>query len=134
MSVPIVQTTRRHIQESSIPSPCLKEPQVYSSMRFCYTNRILATADKNLSLSLYLSVCLSVCLSSVSLTVCLSVCLCMALKPLWTSSAFQFLNLYTVGRTPWTGDQPVVRQLPTHRINAHRYPCLRPRGHCDRRR
>jgi hypothetical protein len=28
---------------------------------------------------------------------------------------FQFLNLYTVGRTPWTGDQPVSRPLPTHR-------------------
>jgi hypothetical protein len=28
---------------------------------------------------------------------------------------FQFLNLSTVGRTPWTGDQPVARPLPTHR-------------------
>jgi hypothetical protein len=27
---------------------------------------------------------------------------------------FQFLNLYTVGRTPWTGVQPVARPLPTH--------------------
>jgi hypothetical protein len=27
---------------------------------------------------------------------------------------FQLLNLYTVGRTPWTGDQPVTRPLPTH--------------------
>jgi hypothetical protein len=28
----------------------------------------------------------------------------------------QFLNLYKVGRTPWTGDQPVARQLlPTRR-------------------
>jgi hypothetical protein len=26
-----------------------------------------------------------------------------------------FLILYTVGRTPWTGDRPVVRPLPTHR-------------------
>jgi hypothetical protein len=31
----------------------------------------------------------------------------------WT--LFQFLILYVVGRTPWTGDQPVVRPLPTHR-------------------
>jgi hypothetical protein len=59
---------------------------------------------------------------------------------------FQFLNLYTVGRTPWTGDQPVARPLPTHRINADRVPrvgfeptipvferakTLRPHGHCD---
>jgi hypothetical protein len=28
---------------------------------------------------------------------------------------FQFLNQCTVGRTPWTGDQPVARPLPTHR-------------------
>jgi hypothetical protein len=28
---------------------------------------------------------------------------------------FQFFNPYTVGRTPWTGDQPVVRSIPTHR-------------------
>jgi hypothetical protein len=28
---------------------------------------------------------------------------------------FQFLNLYTVGRTPWTGDKPVARPLPTRR-------------------
>jgi hypothetical protein len=28
---------------------------------------------------------------------------------------FSFLILYTVGRTPSTGDQPVARPLPTHR-------------------
>jgi hypothetical protein len=28
---------------------------------------------------------------------------------------FSFLILYTVGRTPWTGDQPVARLLPTHK-------------------
>jgi hypothetical protein len=28
---------------------------------------------------------------------------------------FQFLDQYTVGRTPWLGDQPVVRHLRTHR-------------------
>jgi hypothetical protein len=28
---------------------------------------------------------------------------------------FSFLILYTVGRTPRTGDQPVARPLPTHR-------------------
>jgi hypothetical protein len=29
-------------------------------------------------------------------------------------SFFNFLIIYTVGRTPWTGDQPVTRSLPTH--------------------
>jgi hypothetical protein len=52
----------------------------------------------------------------------------------------QFLNLYTVGSTPWTGDQPVAMQLPTHRttqtqINAHIHPCLEwdsnPRFQCS---
>jgi hypothetical protein len=28
---------------------------------------------------------------------------------------FSFLIICTVGRTPWTGDQPVARPLPTHR-------------------
>jgi hypothetical protein len=28
---------------------------------------------------------------------------------------FRFLNLYTVGRTPCTRNQPVTRPLPTHR-------------------
>jgi hypothetical protein len=28
---------------------------------------------------------------------------------------FSFLILYTVGRTPWTGDQPVASPSPTHR-------------------
>jgi hypothetical protein len=28
---------------------------------------------------------------------------------------FQFHNLYKVGGTPWTVDQPVARPLPTHR-------------------
>jgi hypothetical protein len=37
--------------------------------------------------------------------------------------------LYTAGRTPWTGDQPVARPLPTHRINARRHPC--PRSQCS---
>jgi hypothetical protein len=28
---------------------------------------------------------------------------------------FSFLIFYTVGRSPWTGDQPVARPLPAHR-------------------
>jgi hypothetical protein len=33
---------------------------------------------------------------------------------------FQFLNLYTVGTTPWTGDQHVTRPLPTLRTTQTR--------------
>jgi hypothetical protein len=36
-------------------------------------------------------------------------------SPLNFGRFFSFLILYTVGRTPWTGDQPVTRSLPTHR-------------------
>jgi hypothetical protein len=36
---------------------------------------------------------------------------------------FQFLNLYIVGRTPWTGDQAVARPLPTHRTTQTRNKC-----------
>jgi hypothetical protein len=40
----------------------------------------------------------------------------MALQPFVGSwPLFQFLNPIH-GRTPWTGDQPVARQLPPHRI------------------
>jgi hypothetical protein len=29
--------------------------------------------------------------------------------------SFSLLILFTLDRTPWTGDQPVARPLPTHR-------------------
>jgi hypothetical protein len=39
----------------------------------------------------------------------------MALQPFRPWTLFQFLNLYTVGRTHRTSDQTVARPLPTHR-------------------
>jgi hypothetical protein len=36
-------------------------------------------------------------------------------SPLDFCRFFSLLILYTVGRTPWTGDQPVARPLPAHR-------------------
>jgi hypothetical protein len=50
----------------------------------------------------------------------------MALQPLLgLGRFFSFLILYTVSRTPWTGDQPVARPLPTknntNRINSARW-------------
>jgi hypothetical protein len=57
---------------------------------------------------------------------------------------FSFLIFYTVGRIPWTGDQPVARPLSAytgqheHKINAHRHQCLEwdmnPRSQCTRGR
>jgi hypothetical protein len=47
---------------------------------------------------------------SVSLSVYGSTALC------WTLAAFSdSWSFYTVGKNPWTGDQPVARPLPTHR-------------------
>jgi hypothetical protein len=41
----------------------------------------------------------------------------MALQPSWALTAFfQFPNLYTVVRTPWTSDQHVAKPLPTQGI------------------
>jgi hypothetical protein len=36
----------------------------------------------------------------------------MSVQPVGSWPLFQFLNLYTVGRTPSRGDRPVARQLP----------------------
>jgi hypothetical protein len=48
------------------------------------------------------------CKIIVSLYLCLY-------SPCGSWPLFQFLNLYTVGRTPWTGDQLVARPLPARR-------------------
>jgi hypothetical protein len=49
----------------------------------------------------------------------------LALQPSWALAAFQSPDLYKIGRTPWTCDQPVARLLPKHRIaqtqNKHIY-------------
>jgi hypothetical protein len=43
-------------------------------------------------------------------------------------ASLQFLNPKTVGRTPWTGDQPVAGPLPTHGTtqtqNKRRQTCM----------
>jgi hypothetical protein len=40
--------------------------------------------------------------------------LAVVLQPLATLATFQSLDPYAVGRTPWTGNQPVARPLPAH--------------------
>jgi hypothetical protein len=87
-----------------------------------------------------------------------SLFLSMVLQPFEPWPLFQFLNLYTIGKTSWKEDQPVARPPPTHRsiqtqnkhTQASMHPWdsnsqsqrlserrlnrlrLRPRGHCDR--
>jgi hypothetical protein len=50
--------------------------------------------------------------------------------------SLQFLNPKTIGRTPWTGDQPVARPLPIQdNTNIDIHPCLKwdsnPRSQCS---
>jgi hypothetical protein len=63
----------------------------------------------------------------VYISIYLSVYVSMALQSFcWTLVVS--LVLYTVGRFPWTGYQPVAKPLPTRRTtqtqNKRRYPCL----------
>jgi hypothetical protein len=44
----------------------------------------------------------------------------MAPQPFGPWPLFQFLYLYTVGTTPWTGDQPDAGPLPAHRTTQTR--------------
>jgi hypothetical protein len=54
---------------------------------------------------------------TIYLSIYLSITYLWLYSPLLELGRFlSFLILYTVGRTPCTGDQPVERQLPTHRI------------------
>jgi hypothetical protein len=43
-----------------------------------------------------------------------------SMKQVANRAVLQFLNPNTDGRTPWTGDQPVVRPLPTQTQNKRR--------------
>jgi hypothetical protein len=59
----------------------------------------------------------------------LSTVLCGSTALCWTSAAFFSFLIYTVGRTAWTGDQPVSRPLSIQgNTNTHthksKYPCL----------
>jgi hypothetical protein len=79
---------------------------------------------------LYISICLSIYLY-LSINLSISIYPSMYLW-LYTSCGpwplFQYLNLYTVGGTPWTGNQPVAKPLPTHTTtqtqNKRRHPRL----------
>jgi hypothetical protein len=46
-------------------------------------------------------------------------------SPLEFGRFFSFLILYTVGRIPWTGHQPVSRPLPTHGTTQTQNKCTR---------
>jgi hypothetical protein len=52
-------------------------------------------------------------LSSMSEAGYLSICGSTAFCGPWPF--FYIINMYTVGRTPWTENQPAAKPLPTHR-------------------
>jgi hypothetical protein len=100
-------------------------------------------------------------ISNISVTcpihLVLSICLYLYSFLLDPGRFFSFFIFYIVGKTPWTGDQPVARPLPAHRTvrrqtkrtqttmpqvgfestipvfgRVKTVSCLRPRGHFDR--
>jgi hypothetical protein len=77
---------------------------------FCLS--VYLSVCQSVSISVYLSLCLSVCLS-VYLSIYLSIYLWLY-SPYGPWPLFQSLNLHTVGRTTWTSDQLVAKQLRTH--------------------
>jgi hypothetical protein len=106
------------------------EEELYIEQLFRYLSIYLSihlSIYPSIHPSIYLYVGVPVCLSiylSIYIFVCLLVYVCMYVFiciPIYGITAivdlgrfFSFL-IYTVGRTPWTGDQPVARQLSKHR-------------------
>jgi hypothetical protein len=103
---------------------------IYISISLSVCMSVYLSIYLSIHLSIYLSVYLSVCLSiflsiypSIYLSICISICLSVCLSIyLWLYSClldlgrfFTFFIPYTAGWTPWTGDQPIARPLPTHR-------------------
>jgi hypothetical protein len=68
------------------------------------------------------SVSLSINCRPVDSFIFCSICLWLY-SPCGPWTLFQFLNLYTVGTIPCTGDQPIARPLPTHRTSQTQNKC-----------
>jgi hypothetical protein len=81
------------------------------NVRWDDSSEITCYHSNEFYLPIYLSVCLSIWLSAY-LTIYLSMALQPFVRP-WM--LLSILILYKVGWTPWMGNQPVARPLPTHR-------------------
>jgi hypothetical protein len=58
------------------------------------------------------------------LSLCIDALICGVLCGVFISLLCFYLHkIYTVSRTPWTGDQPVARPLPTHSITKTENKC-----------
>jgi hypothetical protein len=85
----------------------MKSPCFLCGCLFPTTNYLIQNC---FSLSIYLSLYLSIYPS-----IYLSIYLCLYSPLLCLGRFSSFLMFDTVGRTPWTGDQPVARLLPAYR-------------------
>jgi hypothetical protein len=158
-SVHFQWTTRRYIPEDNNPRNhrCenLKSYARQPARPPARPPACLPAYNIYLYLSIYPSVYLSVCLPTHPPTY-LPTYLSLYNPLLDLGGFFRFLILYTVGRTPWTGDQPDARPIPiqhnTNTEQTHTYIhvlsgirthepsvragedilCLRPHGHCGR--
>jgi hypothetical protein len=104
--------------EASI-NKCSRGLNVHQISVLRFLNSISLSIHPSIHLSIYVSVCLSVCLT-IYLSLYLSVYLSIYLSIYGFTAVvhlrrFSVSNLYTVGRTPWTGDKPITRTLPAHR-------------------
>jgi hypothetical protein len=125
-------------QEEKVSELCISSARACKMASFAYGNwNSLITAkvtQYKMSTVIYTSIYLSIYLSIY--------------RPLLgLGRFFSFFIFYTVGRTPWAGDQPVTKPLPAHTIihassgirtqdtsvwTGEDSSCLRLRGHCDR--
>jgi hypothetical protein len=87
-------------------------------IHLCIKFLLVSSVDPQMTNVLWLTVCIrknhTRCFQYKVYSLCtLSICLWLY-NPCGPWLLFQFLNLYTVGRTPWRGINPVARPLPTH--------------------
>jgi hypothetical protein len=85
-----------------------KQPCMGSGSRVMNCLSVYLSIYLSINPSIYLSIHLFIYLSTIYLSIHLSIYRFTAFC--WTLAAFS-----VVGRTAWTGDQPVARPLPTHR-------------------
>jgi hypothetical protein len=96
VSLAVFRITRRLL----VVAACVVRPVLLYLLKFGFTSWKFTGNKRERPLELWHYVYLSLWLYS----------------PLDFDRFFSFLIVYTVGRTPWTGDQPDARPLPTHRI------------------
>jgi hypothetical protein len=144
----LVLTFRLKLETNNAPA----DVWILSSLPVCISCMPVYILAKKITDKIYI-LCHT---QQIAATGTLKSCLSLALQPfVGPRPLFSFLIFYTVGRTPWTGDQPSQgRYLHTGQYKHNKRTqtsmpcgirthdpsvragedssCLRPRGHCDR--